>query len=96
MAGPQGHTFNLEDVQDTPQPQYQKPPQFPSTPKTNPQPVYEQKQMGANGNGTFTVSESALRAIVKDRLLEFMTQTFTQNLSEDVVKKTTSNTLKKR
>jgi len=99
MAGPQGHTFNLEDVQDVVQPQYQKPPQFPSTPKTSPQPVYEQQQqqqqqMGANGNGTFTVSESALRAIVKDMLLEFMTQTFTQNLSEETVKKTIQTLLK--
>jgi len=95
---PQGngvnHTFNLEDVQESPQRQ-QRPTQFPSTPKTNPQPVYEQQQpIGANANGTFTVSESALRAIVQDMLLEFMTQTFTQNLSEDVIKKTIGTLIK--
>ncbi len=94
---PQGngvnHTFNLEDVQAPVQ--QQRAPQFPSTPRTNPQPVYEQQQpIGANGNGTFTVSESALRAIVQDMLLEFMTQTFTQNLSEDVIKKTIGTLIK--
>jgi hypothetical protein len=94
---PQGngvnHTFNLEDVQEPPQRQ-QRPTQFPSTPKTNPQPEYEQQSIGGNPNGTFTVSESALRAIVQDMLLEFMTQTFTQNLSEDVIKKTIGTLIK--
>lgn len=94
MTGP-NHTFNLEDVQEN-APQ-QRAPQFPSTPKTQPrqQMVYEQQQpVGANPNGTFTVSESALRAIVKDVLLEFMTTTFTQNLSEDVIKKTITTLIK--
>jgi len=85
------HTFNLEDVQE---PQQQRGQQFPSTPKTNPrQQVYEQ-QIGQNANGTFTVSETALRGIVKDVLLEFMTNTFTQNLSEEVVKKTIHTLIK--
>jgi len=91
MTGP-NHTFNYEDVADQVPPQ--RTPQFPQTPRTNPQPVYEQQQIGANNNGTFTVSESALRAIVKDCLLEFMTQTFTQNLSEDVIKKTITTLVK--
>ena len=98
---PQGngvnHTFNLEDVQpQAAQQQNQRvAQQYPQTPKTNPQPVYEQQQpVGANANGTFTVSESALRAIVNDMLLEFMTQTFTQNLSEDVIKKTIGTLIK--
>jgi hypothetical protein len=97
---PQGngvnHTFNLEDVQPQAAQQVQKSvaQQYPQTPRTNPQPVYEQQQVGANGNGTFTVSESALRAIVQDMLLEFMTQTFTQNLSEDVIKKTIGTLIK--
>lgn len=98
---PQGqginHTFNLEDVQ--PQGQQQNiPQQYPSTPKTQPrQQMYEQQQqqpVGANQNGTFTVSESALRAIVKDMFLEFMTNTFTQNLSEQVIKNTISTLIK--
>jgi len=93
MGSPAGHTFNLEDVQEQTQ---QRAPQFPSTPKTAPrQPIYEQQQpMGANPNGTFTVSETALRAIVKDMLLEFMTTTFTKSLSEDVIKKTISTLIK--
>jgi hypothetical protein len=93
MGSPAGHTFNLEDVQENTQ---QMEPQFPSTPKTTPrQPIYEQQQpMGANTNGTFTVSESGLRAIVKDMLLEFMTTTFTKSLSENVIKKTISTLIK--
>jgi len=97
---PQGngmnHTFNLEDVQ--PQAQQQEQPQaqkYPSNPVTNPQqPIYEQQGVGANSNGTFTVSESALRAIVNDMLLEFMTKTFAQSLSEDVIKKTIGTLIK--
>lgn len=97
---PQGnginHTFNLEDVQPQQQVQQRAPQKYPSTPKTNPQPVYEQQQqtIGANANGTFTVSESALRAIVNDMLLEFMTKTFAQSLSEDVIKKTIGTLIK--
>ena len=99
---PQGnglnHTFNLEDIQPQAAKQQNQrvAQQYPQTPTTNPQPVYEQQQqqVGANANGTFTVSESALRAIVNDMLLEFMTQTFTQNLSEDVIKKTIGTLIK--
>lgn len=87
MSGP-NHTFNLEDVQPQGQPQQRMPQQFPSTPKSNPQPVYENTQVGQNSNGTFTVSETALRGIVKDVLLEFMTKTFTEQLREDTIKKT--------
>lgn len=90
LTGP-NHTFNYEDVVDQPA----RKPQFPATPKTNPKQVYEQHQpIGANPNGTFTVSESVLRAIVKDMFLEFMTQTFTQNLSEEVIKKTITTLIK--
>ena len=96
---PQGngvsHTFNLEDVQAPQQQQQRAPQQYPTAPKTNPQPVYEQQQpVGSNANGTFTVSESALRAIVNDMLLEFMTKTFAQSLSEDVIKKTIGTLIK--
>ena len=97
---PQGngvnHTFNLEDVQAPQAPQQQRvAQQYPQTPRTNPQPVYEQQQpIGGNANGTFTVSESALRAIVNDMLLEFMTKTFAQSLSEDVIKKTIGTLIK--
>ena len=92
-SGP-NHTFNIEDVQDM-VPQQRVAPKYPSTPQTNPrQVVYEQAPVGANPNGTFTVSEAALRAIVKDVLLEFMTNTFTQNLSEEVIKKTITTLIK--
>lgn len=93
MQGP-SHTFNLEDVQDVIP---QTAPKYPSTPQTAPrqqQVVYEQQYVGANPNGTFTVSEAALRAIIKDELLNFMTNTFTQNLSEEVIKKTITTLIK--
>lgn len=97
---PQGnglnHTFNLEDVQPQAQQQQQQqaPQKYPSTPNTNPQQQVQQQTIGANDNGTFTVSESALRAIVNDMLLEFMTKTFAQSLSEDVIKKTIGTLIK--
>jgi hypothetical protein len=93
------HTFNLSDVQETTQPT-NKPmvtaQNYPSTPQTNQhyQQQHYQQPMGANGNGTFTVSESGLRAIMNDMLLEFMAKTFTQNLSEDVIKKTINTLIK--
>lgn len=90
-SGVGGHTFNLEDVQDSPQLQQRQRQQFPSTPKTQPRrQIYEEP----NHDGTFTVSESSLRGIVKDILLEFMTSTFTQNLSEEVIKKTITTLVK--
>lgn len=89
------HTFNLEDVQE--EQAYDRTPKYPKNPKTTPnrQPVHEsQVQVGANSNGSFTVSETALRSIVKDILLEFMANTFTQNLSEEVIKKTINTLIK--
>jgi len=90
------HTFNIEDVQ-TPEQRAIAAQKYPSTPQTNPnqqQPIYAQAPLGANTDGTFTVSESALRAIVNDMLLDFMTKTFTQNLSENVIKKTINTLIK--
>jgi len=93
------HTFSLEDVQEQP---VGKPlvsaKQYPSTPQTNPQQQQQQQQyqqpMGANANGTFTVSESGLKAMMNDMLMEFMTKTFVNNLSEDVIKKTLNTLIK--
>jgi len=94
------HTFSLEDVQEQP---VGKPlvsaKQYPTTPQTNPQQQQQQQQqyqqpMGANPNGTFTVSESGLKAMMNDMLLEFMTKTFVENLSEDVIKKTLNTLIK--
>ena len=90
------HTFALEDVQEQP---VGKPlvsaKQYPTAPQTNPQQQqYQQQPMGANTNGTFTVSESGLKAMMNDMLLEFMTKTFVENLSEDVIKKTLNTLIK--
>lgn len=89
------HTFNLEDVAE-PATVQKRAPQFPSTPKTQyvHEQQYVQQPIGANPNGTFTVSESALRAIVQDMLMEFMAKTFTQNLSEEVIKSTITTLIK--
>ena len=83
---PQGnslsHTFNLDDVPEIVE-NYQKQP-------VSQQPITQQ----INNSNTFTVSEVGLRAMVNDILLEFMTKTFTQNLGEDVIKKTIGSLIK--
>lgn len=80
-------TFSLDDVQDL----IEKPVQRQQV--NNQRPINEQKS-----NDTFTVSESALRGIikdvVKDELLEFMSETFTKQLSENTIKKTINTLIK--
>lgn len=100
MSGP-NHTFNLEDVLDEgekpmPTMQQQAQQRMQQAPAPQPAPQYRQpmqENVISNGN-TFTVSEAALRGIVKDVLLEFMTDTFTKSLSEEVIKKTMTTLIK--
>lgn len=77
------HTFNLDDVTD-----------LVDKPQTK-QPLIEQKQ---SNNDTFTVSETALRGIIKDvvkeELLTFMSETFAKRLSEQTIKKTINTLIK--
>lgn len=93
MSGP-NHTFNLEDVSDL----IEKPlPTTMSNPKT-PAPIRESRQVQQNANDTFTVSETALRGIIKDvvkeELLEFMSETFAKKLTEQAIKRTINTLIK--
>jgi hypothetical protein len=89
--GSPNHTFNLEDVMD------EKPmPMVNPTPRKQPSAPAPMREsyVSQPSSDTFTVSEAALRGIVKDILLEFMTETFTKTLSEDVIKKTIGTLIK--
>lgn len=82
-------TFSLDDVSDL----VDKPlPTTLSNPKRPAGIVESTQQVQQNTNDTFTVSETALRGIikdvVKDELLEFMSETFTKKLTEQAIKKT--------
>lgn len=95
MSGP-NHTFNLSDVQDL----VEKPMPMQTQVRTNrapqQQPVTESVQR--NANDTFTVSESALRGIIKDivrdELLGFMNETYSKTLTEQAIKKTINTLIK--
>lgn len=95
LAGP-NHTFNLDDVSDL----VEKP--MPTTMQNKPRPaqnIQEQRQpVQQNNNDTFTVSETALRGIikdvVKDELLEFMSETFAKKLTEQAIKRTINTLIK--
>jgi len=84
-----GTTFSLDDVSelvDKPLPTTLSNPKRPASIQENRQPIVQ------NVNDSFTVSETALRGIikdvVKDELLEFMSETFTKKLTEQAIKKT--------
>lgn len=85
------HSFNLEDVPD-----------LIEKPMVNVQyrqPVQQQyqnlnEQSNQIPSGMMLVNESQLRQIMKDYMLEFMTTSFTKNLSEEVIKKTIGTLLK--
>jgi hypothetical protein len=84
------HSFSLDDVADLID---EKPMPAPSTPRTQPR-----KQMNESivqqTNDTFTVSESALRGIIKDVLIEYLSVDYSKNLTEGVIKKTINTLIK--
>jgi len=92
-----GNTFSLEDMGDLvdkPIPTQMKNPKRPAQ-------IQEQRQapqVQQNVNDSFTVSETALRGIikdvVKDELLEFMSETFTKKLTEQAIKRTINTLIK--
>jgi len=84
------HTFNLEDVSDLID---EKPMPAPSTPKTQTKRVMNE-QMVQHDNDKFTVSESALRGIIKDVLVEYLAADYSKNLTEGVIKKTINTLIK--
>lgn len=92
MSGP-NHTFTLDDVSDL----AEKPmPMQPQQRSAQQAPINESNQQRVND--TFTVSESALRGIIKDvvkeELLGFMSETFSKSLTEETIKKTINTLIK--
>lgn len=87
---PIGHTFNLEDVahlmEDKPMPP-------PSAPKTRPV-VNENYGSYSNNNDMITISKSQLKDVVKDVLIEYLTNEYSKNLTENTIKKTINTLIK--
>jgi hypothetical protein len=81
------HTFNLDDVSDL----IDKP--MPA-PQARPQQRVNENVVHNQANDTFTVSESALRGIIKDVLIEYLASDYQRQLSEGVIKKTINTLIK--
>lgn len=85
------HSFNLDDVADlveTRQPQMQQPRM------QQPQRMNENAIIQNKANDTFTVSETALRGIIKDVLMEYLSADYSKNLTEATIKKTINTLIK--
>lgn len=87
---PIGHTFNLEDVahlmEDKPMPP-------PSAPR-NRQVVSENRNNYSNNSDMITISKSQLKDVVKDVLIEYLTNEYSKNLTENTIKKTINTLIK--
>ncbi len=80
------HTFTLDDVSDV---AYEKP--MP-TPQARKQPIQETYQQPAQQQfGGY--SENVLRAMIKDVLIEYLSNEYSKNLTESVIKQTISTLL---
>lgn len=98
------HSFDLSDVPDLIEkpivnPQYRQPAQRPQQnqqlAEQQYQPQYQQPQYQQPiQEGMMLVNEAQLRQMMKDYMLEFMSNTFTKNLSEEVIKKTIGTLIK--
>jgi hypothetical protein len=83
---PIGHTFNLEDVAHL---MDDKPMPAPSTPRTR-QTVNE----NYNNSDMITIHKNELKDIVKDVLIEYLTNEYAKNLTETTIKKTINTLIK--
>lgn len=87
------HTFNLDDVsdliEDRPAPQAYQP-----QPVRQPQQRMNEGTVMKNSNDTFTVSETALRGIIKDVLVEYLAADYSKSLTEATIKKTINTLIK--
>lgn len=83
IAQPSGlnHTFTLDDVSDI---AYEKP--MP-TPQARKQPIQETYQQPTQQNFGGH-SENVLRAMIKDVLIEYLSNEYSKNLTESVIKQT--------
>lgn len=87
---PIGHTFNLEDVahlmEDKPMPALSAP--------RNRQVVNENHNNYSNNSDMITISKSQLKDVVKDVLIEYLTNEYSKNLTENTIKKTINTLIK--
>ena len=84
---PIGHTFNLDDVahlMDNP---------VPAAPR-NRQAVTENHNKYSNNSDMITVSKTQLKDIVKDVLIEYLTNEYSKTLTENTIKKTINTLIK--
>jgi hypothetical protein len=80
------HTFDLEDVSHLIEDK--KPAPTPRVNNTNMTAPINEGVMHNKANDTFTVSETVLRGIIKEVLIEYLKADYTKNLTEGVIKKT--------
>ena len=86
-----GQSFSLDDVSDL----VEKPMPAPQARPTQRQAVGQMNEsVMTQQNDKFTVSESALRAIIKDVLVEYLAADYSKNLTEGVIKKTINTLIK--
>lgn len=85
-----GNSFSLEDVADL-VPQKPAPTRQPATRQPAPQ---MNESVIQQGNDKFTVSEAALRGIIKDVLVEYLAADYSKNLTEGAIKKTINTLIK--
>ena len=81
-------SFSLDDVSDLVEPNRQ-----PQAQARQPQQRMNESVM-SQSNDKFTVSESALRGIIKDVLVEYLTADYNKNLTEGAIKKTINTLIK--
>lgn len=83
------HTFSLDDVSDLiddkpmPAPQVKR--------RTN---INEQTTNYTNNSNMVTIDKNELRDVIKDVLIEYLTQEYSKNLTESVIKKTINTLIK--
>lgn len=83
------HSFSLDDVSELME---EKPMPAPTANRASRSQVNE--SVISQQNDKFTVSESTLRSIVKDVLIEYLTTDYQKQLTEGVIKKTINTLIK--
>lgn len=92
MASGSGPTFSIDDVKSLVRPQMA--PQHVQAPQHTQTPINETKIMNSQGQMLITMTEAELDKKIQDALLEFMTTTFTKNLTENTIKRTITTLIK--
>lgn len=83
-------SFSLEDVADL----VEKPIPAPQARPRQAAPQQMNEAVMQNANDSFTVSETALRGIIKDVLIEYLAGDYQKTLTEGVIKKTINTLIK--